>query len=87
MFKIRPKYVFYLTILCSFFINNTYAEDTGEKLSSGCLGCHGIVSYSNIYPYFLPIKLINQVAIIAPMAMPTTEIDIGKVASDLIGLI
>ncbi|MBH32478.1 MAG: cytochrome c family protein [Gammaproteobacteria bacterium] len=60
MFKIRPKYVFYLTIFCSFFINNTYAEDTGEKLSSGCLGCHGIVSYSNIYPYFLVPKLANQ---------------------------
>ena len=38
-------------------------------------------------PYFLPIKLITLVAIIAPRAIPTTEIDIGKVAKDLIGLI
>ena len=42
---------------------------------------------ANINPYFLPIKLITLVAIIAPIAIPTTEIDIGKVASDLIGLI
>ena len=38
-------------------------------------------------PYFLPIKLITLVAIIAPMAIPTTDIDIGKVAKDLTGLI
>ena len=38
-------------------------------------------------PYFLPIKLITLVAIIAPIAIPTTEIDIGKVAKDFTGLI
>ena len=40
-----------------------------------------------IKPYFLPRKLITLVAIIAPIAIPTTEIDIGRVAKDLIGLI
>ena len=42
---------------------------------------------ANIKPYFLPIILMTLVAIIAPIAIPTTEIDIGKVDRDLIGLI
>ena len=42
---------------------------------------------ANIKPYFLPTKLITFVATIAPMAMPTTEIDIGKVDNDFTGLI
>ena len=42
---------------------------------------------ANMKPAFLPIKLINLVAKIAPTAIPTTDIDIGKVESYLIGLI
>ena len=36
---------------------------------------------------FLPIKLMTFVAKIAPIAIPTTEIDIGNVESDFRGLI
>ena len=42
---------------------------------------------AKINPAFLPIKLITLVARIAPTAMPTTDIDIGKVESDFKGLI
>ena len=42
---------------------------------------------AEIKPAFLPIKLIILVAITAPIAIPTTDIDIGKVESDIIGLI
>ena len=38
-------------------------------------------------PVFLPVILINLDAITAPIAIPTTEIDIGNVDSDLMGLI
>jgi len=38
-------------------------------------------------PYFLPIKLINLVATTEPIAIPTIDIDIGKVARDFTGLI
>ena len=37
-------------------------------------------------PVFLPVILINLDAITAPIAIPTTEIDIGNVDSDLMGL-
>ena len=40
-----------------------------------------------IKPVFLPMILINLDAIIAPIAIPTTEIDIGKVDKDFKGLI
>ena len=40
-----------------------------------------------INPAFLPIILITLEAKIEPIAIPTIDTDIGKVASDLIGLI
>ena len=40
-----------------------------------------------IKPVFLPKTLINLDAIIAPTAIPTTEIDIGNVDKDFKGLI
>jgi len=40
-----------------------------------------------IKPAFLPIKLMTLVAKIAPTAIPTTDIDIGRVDSDFKGLI
>ena len=42
---------------------------------------------AEINPAFLPIKLMTFVAKIAPIAMPTTDIDLGKVESDFKGLI
>ena len=42
---------------------------------------------AKINPAFLPIKLITLVAMTAPIAIPTTEIDIGKVDKDFKGLI
>ena len=42
---------------------------------------------AKIKPTFLPNKLIVLVATIAPIAMPTTDIDIGKVDKDFKGLI
>ena len=42
---------------------------------------------AKIKPAFLPIKLITLVEMIAPTAIPTTDIDIGKVESDFKGLI
>ena len=40
-----------------------------------------------IKPVLLPNKLIILVATIAPIAIPTTDIDIGKVDKDFKGLI
>ena len=37
-----------------------YAEKSPEELSSTCLGCHGVVSYNNIYPTYKVPKLGNQ---------------------------
>ena len=42
---------------------------------------------AEIKPAFLPIKLIILVDITAPIAIPTTEIDIGNVDRDITGLI
>ena len=39
---------------------NLYAEKSPEELSSTCLGCHGVVSYNNIYPTYKVPKLGNQ---------------------------
>jgi cytochrome c553 len=41
-------------------ITNVSAEKTPEELSSTCLGCHGVVSYNNIYPTYKVPKLGNQ---------------------------
>ena len=47
----------------SFFLLSSlqvFAEKTPEELSSTCLGCHGVVSYNNIYPTYKVPKLGNQ---------------------------
>ena len=36
------------------------SEKTPEELSATCLGCHGVVSYKNIYPTYKVPKLGNQ---------------------------
>ena len=41
-------------------VSNVYADKTPEELSSTCLGCHGVVSYNNIYPTYKVPKLGNQ---------------------------
>ena len=49
--------------LASFFLLSSlqaFAEKTPEELSSTCLGCHGVVSYNNIYPTYKVPKLGNQ---------------------------
>ena len=46
-----------LYLLSSF---NLYAQKSPEELSSTCLGCHGVVSYNNIYPTYKVPKLGNQ---------------------------
>ena len=49
--------------VASFFLLvsfNSLAEKSPEELSSTCLGCHGVVSYNNIYPTYKVPKLGNQ---------------------------
>ncbi len=49
--------------VASFFLLSSlqaFAEKTPEELSSTCLGCHGVVSYNNIYPTYKVPKLGNQ---------------------------
>ena len=49
--------------VASFFLLislQAFAEKTPEELSSTCLGCHGVVSYNNIYPTYKVPKLGNQ---------------------------
>ena len=50
----------YVIWLFLFSISNVFAEKTPEELSSTCLGCHGVVSYNNIYPTYKVPKLGNQ---------------------------
>ena len=54
------KFCIHLIWLSFFTINLTFAESTPEELSSTCLGCHGIVSYNNIYPSYKVPMLGNQ---------------------------
>ena len=54
------KFCIYLVWLFFFTINYTFAESTAEELSSTCLGCHGVVSYNNIYPSYKVPMLGNQ---------------------------
>ena len=53
---------FPLFAVCSliFLVSNAFADKTPEELSSTCLGCHGVVSYNNIYPTYKVPKLGNQ---------------------------
>ena len=54
------KFCIHLVWLFFFIINFTFAESTPEELSSTCLGCHGVVSYNNIYPSYKVPMLGNQ---------------------------
>ena len=54
------KFCIHLIWLFFFTINFTFAESTPEELSSTCLGCHGVVSYNNIYPSYKVPMLGNQ---------------------------
>ena len=54
------KFCIHLIWLSFFTINLTFAESTPEELSSTCLGCHGVVSYNNIYPSYKVPMLGNQ---------------------------
>ena len=54
------KFGMHLVWLFFFTINLTFAESTPEELSSTCLGCHGVVSYNNIYPSYKVPMLGNQ---------------------------
>ena len=54
------KFCIHLVWLFFFTLNYTFAESTPEELSSTCLGCHGVVSYNNIYPSYKVPMLGNQ---------------------------
>tara|TARA_Y100001936_G_scaffold78111_1_gene76527 strand:+ start:825 stop:1460 length:636 start_codon:yes stop_codon:yes gene_type:complete len=54
------KFCIHLVWLFLFSINNIFADSTPEELSSTCLGCHGVVSYNNIYPAYKVPMLGNQ---------------------------
>ena len=54
------KFCIHLVWLFFFITNYTFAESTPEELSSTCLGCHGVVSYNNIYPSYKVPMLGNQ---------------------------
>ena len=54
------KFCIHLIWLSFFTINFTFAESTPEELSSTCLGCHGVVSFNNIYPSYKVPMLGNQ---------------------------
>ena len=54
------KFCIHLVWLFFFTINLTFAESTPEEFSSTCLGCHGVVSYNNIYPSYKVPMLGNQ---------------------------
>ena len=54
------KFSIYVIWLFLLSITNVSAEKTPKELSSTCLGCHGVVSYNNIYPTYKVPKLGNQ---------------------------
>ncbi len=54
------KFPIFLVWFFLFGVSNVYADKTPEELSSTCLGCHGVVSYNNIYPTYKVPKLGNQ---------------------------
>ena len=54
------KFSIYVIWFFLLSITNVSAEKTPEELSSTCLGCHGVVSYNNIYPTYKVPKLGNQ---------------------------
>lgn len=54
------KFSIFVASVFLFSSFNLYAEKSPEELSSTCLGCHGVVSYNNIYPTYKVPKLGNQ---------------------------
>ena len=54
------KFSIFVASLCLLSSFNLYAQKSPEELSSTCLGCHGVVSYNNIYPTYKVPKLGNQ---------------------------
>ena len=54
------KFSFFVASVFLFSSFSLYAEKSPEELSSTCLGCHGVVSYNNIYPTYKVPKLGNQ---------------------------
>ena len=54
------KFSIFVASLCLLYSFNSYAQKSPEELSSTCLGCHGVVSYNNIYPTYKVPKLGNQ---------------------------
>tara|TARA_Y200000002_G_scaffold125556_1_gene103111 strand:- start:3632 stop:4228 length:597 start_codon:yes stop_codon:yes gene_type:complete len=54
------KFSIFVASVLLFSSFNLYAEKSPEELSSTCLGCHGVVSYNNIYPTYKVPKLGNQ---------------------------
>ena len=54
------KFSIFVASIFLFSSFSLYAEKSPEELSSTCLGCHGVVSYNNIYPTYKVPKLGNQ---------------------------
>ena len=54
------RYSIFIASLCLLSSFNLYAQKSPKELSSTCLGCHGVVSYNNIYPTYKVPKLGNQ---------------------------
>tara|TARA_B100001778_G_scaffold262663_1_gene223235 strand:+ start:318 stop:914 length:597 start_codon:yes stop_codon:yes gene_type:complete len=54
------KFSIFVASVFLFSSFSLYAEKSPEELSSTCLGCHGVVSYNNIYPTYKVPKLGNQ---------------------------
>ncbi len=54
------KFSIFVASVFLFSSFSSYAEKSPEELSSTCLGCHGVVSYNNIYPTYKVPKLGNQ---------------------------
>ena len=54
------KFSIFVASVFLFSSFSLYAKKSPEELSSTCLGCHGVVSYNNIYPTYKVPKLGNQ---------------------------
>ena len=54
------KFSIFVASVFLFSSFSLYAEKSPEELSSTCLGCHGVVSYNNIYPTYKVPKLGDQ---------------------------
>lgn len=45
---------------CLLWAQGIYAEPTGEVKADTCLGCHGVPSYTNVYPSYHVPRLAGQ---------------------------